>query len=111
MKSFARFGLVVSLAAAISAPGCAYQFKKEEEAAKAMPVNCATAEGDIRVLESEKANVAQQVAMGVTAIVPASLVVGILTLTEGEKIKVATGEYNKALEAKIAEIKSTCGLQ
>lgn len=93
------------------ASGCAYQFKKQEEAAEKMPVNCATAEGDLRVLRSEKAHVGEQIAMGVTAIIPASLVIGILTGTEVEKLKVASGEYNKQLDAKIAEIQSQCGLQ
>jgi len=76
-----------------------------------MPVNCATAEGDIRVLRGEKAHVAERVAQGVTAIYPAGLVVGLLTGTEGTKIRVATGEYNKKLDAKIAEIQSTCGVE
>jgi hypothetical protein len=98
------FGLVALLS------GCASQYKKQEEAAKNTPVNCATAEGDIRVLQGEKANVAQQVAMGVTAVAPIGLVFGLVTSTEGAKYKVATGEYNKALDAKIAEIKSTCSL-
>jgi hypothetical protein len=89
---------------------CASQYKKQEEAAKQMPVNCATAEGDIRTLQSEKASVAQQTAMGVTAIAPIGLVVGLVQGTEGTKFKVATGEYNKALDAKIAEIKSTCSI-
>jgi hypothetical protein len=90
--------------------GCASEYKKEEAAAEKMPVNCATAEGDIRMLQSEKANVAQQVGMGVSAITPIGLVAGLLTGTEKTKGRVATGEYNKALDAKIAEIKSTCNL-
>jgi hypothetical protein len=85
--------------------------KKEEKAAEAMPVNCATADGDIRLLRSEKAHVAEQIAMGVTAIYPAGLVVGLLTGTEGTKLQVATGEYNKKLDAKIAQIQSECGVQ
>jgi hypothetical protein len=84
--------------------------KHEEEAAKAMPVNCATAEGDMRVLRAEKANLAQEIAMGVTAIVPIGLVIGLVTFTEGEKLKVATGEYNQALDRKILEIQTQCGL-
>jgi hypothetical protein len=44
--------------------------KKEEKAAEQMPVNCATADGDLRVLKSEKANVAEQIALAVTAIYP-----------------------------------------
>jgi hypothetical protein len=74
------------------------------------PVNCSTAEGDIRVLKSEKVHVASQVAAGVTALVPVGLVLGIVTGTEGTKFKVATGDYNKALDQRIAEIQSTCGV-
>ena len=102
--------LVALLACALVLGACAYQMKHEEEAAKAQPVNCDTAEGDMRVLRAEKANLAQEIAMGVTAIVPIGLVVGLVTFTEGEKLKVATGEYNKALDAKILEIQTKCGL-
>lgn len=90
--------------------GCASQYKEKEAALKA-PINCATAEGDIRVLQSEKTNAAQQAAMGATAITPAGMVLGILTGTEGTKLRVATGEYNKMIDQKIAEIKATCGVQ
>ncbi len=86
------------------------QFKEEEQAAEHQPVNCATAPGDLRVLESEKAHVAEQLAMGVMAIYPASAVMGLLMGTEGTKLQVATGEYNQKIEAKIAEIRSRCGL-
>jgi hypothetical protein len=91
--------------------GCAAQFKQQEQAAQQQPINCATAEGDLRVLNSEKANVAQQIAMGATAIAPAGIVLGILTGTEGTKISVAAGDYNDAIDKKIAQIKSTCGIQ
>ena len=76
----------------------------------AKPVNCATAEGDLRVLEKEKAHASNQALAGVSAIAPAGLIAGVLTGTEGDKIKVATGEYNKQIEAKIAEIKRVCGI-
>jgi hypothetical protein len=73
-------------------------------------INCATAEGDIRMLQSEKAHVAQQVAMGITAIAPAGLVMGVLMGTEQTKLQVATGDYNNMIDQRIAEIKMTCGL-
>jgi hypothetical protein len=38
-------------------------------------------------------------------------VLGIVTGTEGTKIKVATGEYNKAIDKRMAEIKEKCGVQ
>jgi hypothetical protein len=41
---------------------------------------------------------------------PIGLVTGVVMGTEGEKLQVATGEYNEQLDAKIAEIKRVCGL-
>jgi hypothetical protein len=106
MKKMSKITLVISLAIFLSA--CAMGQKKVEEGMKA-PINCATAEGDIRLLEHEKAHVAGQIAEGVMAIVPAMLVVGLVTGTEGTKYRVATGEYNKMIDKRIAEIKSKCG--
>jgi len=84
---------------------------KQEKQELAKPIDCRTAEGDIRVLQSEKAHVAQEIANGVTAIFPAGAVIGIITGTESDKIKVASGDYNKMIDQKIAEIKTKCGLQ
>jgi len=84
---------------------------KKGEADAKKPVNCATAEADIRVLQSEKTHASQQMAAGVTAIVPVSLVVNVATGTEGAKVKVATGDYNRMLDDKIALIKGECGLE
>jgi hypothetical protein len=99
---------VLGLAALLG--GCASEYKKNTEAAEKMPVNCATAEGDIRTLQNEKVNAAQQAAAGVGAIAPIGLVVGVVTGTERTKAKVATGDYNKMLDAKIDEIKTTCSI-
>ena len=84
---------------------------KQEKQELAKPIDCRTAEGDVRILQSEKAHVAQEIANGVTAIFPAGAVIGIITGTESDKIKVASGDYNKMIDQKIAEIKTTCGLQ
>jgi len=99
---------------AIGLAGCASEYKKEgkeEQAAKTMPVNCKTAPGDIRMLQGEKASAAQQAAAGVTAVVPIGLLAGLATGTEGDKAQIATGDYNKALDAEIAKIKATCHIQ
>jgi len=48
---------------------------------------------------------------GVTAIYPAGAVLGILAGTETTKLKVAVGEYNTQIDARIAEIKAACGVQ
>ena len=102
--------IIIVMCLVLSVTGCAFQQKKVEKELK-QPVNCATAEGDLRALKAEKVHVAQQIAEGVTAIIPISLVVGVVTMTEGTKLKVATGEYNKMIDNKIAEIKETCGVE
>ena len=84
---------------------------KEGQADAKKSVNCATAEADIRVLKSEKVHASQQMAAGVTAIVPVGLVVNVAKGTEGSQAKVATGDYNKMLDDKIAEIKRECGVR
>ena len=73
-------------------------------------IDCRTAEGDLRVLQGEKAHIAQRVVEGATAIYPAGAVMGILAGTEGTNLQVATGEYNDKIDARMAEIKSKCGI-
>jgi hypothetical protein len=96
------------LGVAVLVAGCATQYKKTETRVAEQPVNCDTAEGDIRVLQNEKTNVAQQAAAGVSMVFPIGLVVGLVQGTQGTKWRVTTGEYNDALDKKIAEIKQTC---
>jgi hypothetical protein len=82
-----------------------------EKESLAKPVNCATAQGDLRVLDSEKATTAQKIKDGVVAVFPIGLVVNVAKGTEGDSMKVATGDYNKMIDTKIAEIKSQCNIQ
>jgi hypothetical protein len=95
---------------AVLVPACAMQYKKTEQDMK-QPINCATAEGDLRALEEEKVNVGQQIAAGVTSIVPAGLVIGLVAGTAGANWRVTTGEYNKMIDERIAEIKQKCNIQ
>jgi hypothetical protein len=88
--------------------GCAMQEKKDATAAQAMPVSCATAPGDLRVLNSEKASTASRIGNGVSMVAPIGLVAGLVTGTEKTKYEVTTGEYNKALDTKISQIKTEC---
>jgi hypothetical protein len=94
---------------AVLITGCAAQSKTREQALQ-QPVNCDTAEGDIRVLQSEKNTVAQQAAAGVSSIAPAGIVIGLATGTTKTRARVATGQYNRMIDEKIEEIKKTCGM-
>ena len=108
---FATITLLASLLVLGSSLGCAMKQKKvEKQVTSGAPVNCSTAEGDLRVLKSEKAHVAARVVEGATAITPAGIVLGILTGTETTKLKVAVGEYNTQIDARIAQIEADCGV-
>ena len=90
--------------------GCAKQYEDVEKMAH-QPINCATAEGDIRMLMHEKAHVEDQILQGVSAFSPAGLVVGLVSGDEDTKIRVTSGEYNKMINERIAEIKKHCGIE
>ena len=68
---------------------------KQVEAQEAAPINCATAEGDIRVLQGEKASVADRMARGITAIVPAGAVVGIVGGQGGRQARDRVGRVQR----------------
>jgi hypothetical protein len=89
---------------------CSPITKQAKEDLKA-PVNCATAEEDIRTLDKEKARVLKEVINGVTAITPYGAAIGILTLSEKDKLEVGFGVYNRKIDRKIAEIERECGLE
>jgi len=108
MKKGIAFGIVVCVS--VASLSCTMREKKVERELRHYPINCATAEGDIRMLQHEKAHVANEIAAGVSAIVPISAVVGLVSGTERENFKVATGEYDKMIDKKIAEIKAKCGM-
>ncbi len=110
MKKTSLLITALFLSTLLSSCASSDSIKKGEADAK-KPVNCATAEGDIRALMSEKTHASQELAAGVTAIIPVSLVEGVATGTEGNRAKVATGDYNKMLDEKIAEIKLQCGVK
>lgn len=91
--------------------GCGPSISEQGKANLAKPVNCQTAKRDIAALEKEKASVARQVTAGVQSVVPASAIMGLLGGDTRNRAKVATGAYNREIDAKIAEIKKACGLK
>jgi|SRR4029077_352454 hypothetical protein len=112
MKKITTLGLslfAICLPALLS--GCVVQDKKSakaEQNLETMHYTCATADGELRVLEAEKKTTAQRVSAGVRSVVPIGLVVGLVSGTAGVKYRIATGEYNTLIDKKITEIKTTC---
>jgi hypothetical protein len=76
----------------------------------ARTVNCDTADQDIHILDAERASVARQALAGVGFVSPPAVVLGILARDTKDRAKIATGAYNREIDAKISEIKETCGL-
>ena len=105
-------GLLVGLVLLAS---CGAPISQEAKQLQSKPVNCADAKQDIAALGKEKASVLKRVGAGARFIIPVAAVVNIFQEGSGsksveERRQVAAGEYNKAIDTKIAEIKSTCNV-
>jgi hypothetical protein len=96
----------IGLAVVVSA--CATHEKKITKQVEGMPIDCATAEGDMRMLQEEKKSTTQRIAKGIQMVVPAGIIVGLATRTQRTKYQIASGQYNTMLDNKIAEIKAAC---
>ncbi len=94
---------------------CGSPVSKEAKMQMAKPIDCSDAKEDIAALEKEKASTLQRVGAGARFVVPVAVVVNIFQEGSGsgdveDRRSIAAGDYNKAIDAKIAEIKQTCGL-
>ncbi len=108
MKLFSAV-TIVALLAACSAQAPAPE--KAVEANLAKSINCSTAAADITTLTSEKARTSQEIEDGASSIIPIGAVAHLFGGSEKTSLEIGTGEYNKKLDAKIAEIKQQCNIQ
>ena len=99
------FALLAGCAAQAPAP------EKQVQANLTKAVDCSTAQEDIKTLTSEKARTAQEIEDGAGSIIPIGAVAHLFGGSEKESLEIGTGEYNKKLDAKIAEIKKQCNIQ
>ena len=105
------YKIIPIICLAIFVAACASPISQQAKDELAQPINCDTALEDIRILEQERASAAEMAKEGVTALVPVGAVLGIITFTEDEKLSVASGDYNRKIDEKIAEIKRECGIE
>ena len=77
------------------------------------PINCDTAEGDLRALASEKKHAQNEQLKGATALTPSGALFGLVTGTEQEKLDTLSSapEYIKQIDARTAAIKKQCNLE
>ena len=109
MKTTTSMVFFVALLAGCSSPAPAPQ--KEVQANLAKSVDCSTAAADIKTLTSEKARTSQEIEAGAGSIIPVGAVAHMFGGSEKESLEIGTGDYNKKLDAKIAEIKQQCNIQ
>ncbi len=105
--SLTRLAAAMALGISLTALPFAVQAAKET---MAKPVDCNTAELDIEILEGAKASTLKQMLKGATMIIPVGMAISMLTGYE-QNMEIAGGKYNGDIDAKIAEIKETCGIQ
>jgi len=98
------------IAAVCLAAGCAQKYQKVEDSF-AQPINCSTAWADIQWLQSNKVDKATEAAEGMKFALPTTIIVGAVTGTAGAQYEVGTGEFNRKIDERIANIKETCNLQ
>lgn len=103
--SFMLLALLTGCAAQAPAP------EKQVQANLAKAVDCSTATADIASLNSEKARTSQEIEDGASSIIPLGAVAHIFGGSEKDSLEIGTGEYNKKLDAKIADIKQQCNIQ
>ncbi len=66
--------------------------------------------GLLKTLTSEKARTSQEIENGASSIIPVGAVAHMFGGSEKESFEIGTGEYNKKLDSKIANIQSQCNL-
>jgi hypothetical protein len=109
MKTLTPIVILLTLLAGCSSQAPAPE--KQVQANLSKSIDCTTAPADIKTLTSEKARTSQEIADGAGSIIPIGAVAHLFGDSEKESFEIGTGEYNKKLDAKIAEIKKTCGLE
>src|SRR5258705_215134 len=87
----------VRVAAEVFASGRASNYAKAEDSF-AQPINCSTAQVDIRALEEDKVSKPTEAAAGVSYALPTTILMGAITGTGGATYDVGTGAYNQKID-------------
>ena len=103
-----RFALP-ALAVAVLLSACA-SIAPEEKALMTAPIDCARAPEQIAALQAARPNDLRKLRAVGSTIGAAGLAVGIATNDIADRERIASGAYGAEIDARIAEIRTTCGL-
>jgi hypothetical protein len=91
------------LAACVALASCAAPMTLRE--IHAVKPNCARIDKQIAALEKEKAENDQRLLAGIQSVAPALAAVNIVAGTYGRNVAIATGDWAKAIDRKLAELR------
>lgn len=111
MSRFGVLGSVKPALATVIGLACFGQAHGVAAETERHPVNCATAEGDLRAIASEKKHAQDQQVESVVSILPAGALLGLVTGTENKRLEMLSGDYVKQLDERAAEIRATCNVK
>lgn len=98
----------MALAIIIVLASCAQRTSTNE--IKRTRPDCSRAQEQLKMLDAEMVATHERVISGVSSVAPSLAVINILTGNYKTNVEVATGQYEKVLDQKINEIKTTCNL-
>jgi hypothetical protein len=108
MHARARWVVLVSaVAALVLVTSCARKYQKIEESLE-QPINCATARQYIKTLQGQKVSKGEEAAVGMSYALPTTVFIGALTGAGGAQYEVGTGEFNRKIDERIADVRVQC---
>jgi hypothetical protein len=98
-----RAGLVLLFCLTLILAGCATPMAMRD--INAVKPDCAKIDKQIAALEKEKAENNQRLLAGIQSVAPALAAINIVAGTYGQNVAIATGEWAKAIDRKLAELR------
>lgn len=98
------------LAAAVLLSACAAPMRMRE--IEAVSAHCGNVSHQIKMLEDEKAKNDNRLLAGIQSVAPAGIAFNIVRGTFGRNVMIATGEWARAIDIKLAELqrkRAACG--
>ncbi len=97
-----RAGAPVLICASLMLAACAGMTMREINAVRP---NCAKIDRQIAILKKEKAENNQRVLAGIQSVAPALAAINIVAGTYGRNVAIATGDWGRAIDRKLAELR------
>ncbi|GBE44233.1 hypothetical protein BMS3Bbin10_02324 [bacterium BMS3Bbin10] len=97
----------LALAAALTLSACAAPMRMRE--IEAVSANCGNVNYQIGMLEEEKARNDNRLLAGIQSVAPAGIVFNLVRGTYGRNVMIATGEWARAIDAKLVQLRRKRG--